>query len=221
MGFDKILIDTARMTTSTGTTPAISPMNQYCLGFILAGGRCTRMGKDKATVQLGGHTMLQTAHRLLHNTKVDEHFVVGGRFADLHEKVRGYGPGRAICDLISQAFNERDKRNGYALFMPIDMPLLTAMSLQNLIFLAQKNQRATYYNDHYLPLVAPLTAENVQQLLILSKQNQSPSVRSVLCTMGAMSTLFMGKANELANINSPEELKAIADLGLASASSHR
>lgn len=221
MDIDKILIDTTTMTTSKGTTPVVSSLNQYCLGFILAGGRSTRMGKDKATVQLGGHTMLQIAQHLCHNTTIEKHFVVGGRFADLHEKVGGYGPGRAICDLITQMFNERDRRNGYALFIPVDMPFLTAVSVQNLIYLAQTTQRAIYYKDHYLPLVAPLTAENVQQLQILSKQNQSPSVRSVLCTMGAMSTSFMGKDNELANINSPEELKTVAELGLARASSQR
>jgi molybdopterin-guanine dinucleotide biosynthesis protein A len=192
---------------------------QQCLGFILAGGRSSRMGTDKATVSVAGRSMLHTARDVMSQTQVHHHVVVGGRFADVHENAEGLGPGRAICELIMKSYSlciESDdyqtKRNdvkGYALFIPVDMPFLQPNTLTTLIQLAQQYQRAYFYEQYYLPLVVPISASNSMILSELVMQKPSPSVRNVINAVNASAAKYSGDEKEFANINSPAELAEV------------
>ncbi|MDB2330265.1 molybdenum cofactor guanylyltransferase [Alteromonas sp.] len=180
--------------------------HQHCLGFILAGGRSSRMGIDKAMVSVGGQTMLQIAHSVLHKAQIYQQFVVGGQYADINEKNKGLGPARAICDVLLEPNTVNAESNNYALFMPVDMPFLTSASLRKLLHLARKNRQAFYFKEHYLPFVTPWSVEMAQRLKGVSEAYPSPSVRNVLHAINAKSVTFSGELRELANINSPVEL---------------
>ena len=189
---------------------------QQCIGFILAGGRSSRMGKDKATVTVAGRSMLQTAHDLMSHTQVHHHVVVGGRFADVHENTQGLGPGRAICELVTHSYShylesedyltQSQAVKEYALFIPVDMPFLQPKNLTTLIKLSQQHQRAYFYEQYYLPLVVPITFSNSIILSELVMQTPSPSVRNVINAVGASAAKYRGDEKEFANINSPAEL---------------
>lgn len=189
---------------------------QQCTGFILAGGRSSRMGKDKATVTVAGRSMLQTAHDLMSHTQVHHQVVVGGRFADVHENTQGLGPGRAICELVTHSYShylesedylaQTQAIKGYALFIPVDMPFLQPNNVTTLIQLSQQHQCAYYYEQYYLPLVIPISFSNAIILSELVMQTPSPSVRNVIDAVNASAMKYSGDDKEFANINSPAEL---------------
>ena len=206
------------LVTTDDKSFAISP-TQHCIGFILAGGRSSRMGKDKATVSIAGRSMLETARDVMSHTQVHQYVVVGGRFADVHENTKGLGPGRAICELITHSYShcfesddyltQSEAVKGYALFIPVDMPFLQPNNLTTLIQLSQQHQRAYFYQQYYLPLVVPISASNSMILSELVTQKPSPSVRNVINAVSASAVKYRGDEKEFANINSPAELAEV------------
>ena len=177
----------------------------HSLGFILAGGSSRRMGSDKAQLKVGQQTMLDIASAVLRTAAVNKHFVVGGALADLVEQQSGQGPASAICDVLAR-FSAAAESKRLALFMPVDMPRLSVDSINTLLECARLNQQTVYYSAHYLPLVIPVTANTQESARTLIAADSSPSVRKLLASLNAQPIAFNGKADELVNINRPEEL---------------
>ena len=102
-------------------------------GIVLAGGRATRMGVDKATVVVGGIPLLQRTVELLRKV-ADDLIVVTrdqtGRLGDariISDEVTDRGPlGGLLTGL-------RTVGHPSALVIPVDMPLLTVDLLRYLI----------------------------------------------------------------------------------------
>ncbi|NVK57234.1 MAG: NTP transferase domain-containing protein [Alteromonadaceae bacterium] len=194
------------MCAVSGIQDLIEQPPHHCLGVILAGGRSSRMGKDKATVQIGQRTMLDITRSLLDAVPLNGHIVVGGDFADWTEQYRGNGPGRAICEVIANIAIPASSATAYVVFVPVDMPLLTPERLQQLIQLAKITRRAVYFNEHFLPLVVPVTPVICDSLGKLTQHYASPSVRRLLSIINAFAVTFTGAKQELSNINSPADL---------------
>jgi molybdenum cofactor guanylyltransferase len=101
-------------------------------GFVLAGGRSSRMGTDKALVELGGEPLIAHALRILRQAGLPAS-IAGGQaalaaFAPLVEDRRpGLGPLSGICAALAST----DAR--WAIFLPIDLPLLPASLLVSLL----------------------------------------------------------------------------------------
>lgn len=101
-------------------------------GFVLAGGRSTRMGKDKALLPYGGRPLVQHAVCLLRSAGLEPH-IVGSRpdlsvyapvVEDLHA---GYGPLGGIEAALASSMSE------WNVFLPVDLPLLPAVFVRYLI----------------------------------------------------------------------------------------
>jgi molybdopterin-guanine dinucleotide biosynthesis protein A len=94
-------------------------------GFVLAGGRSSRMGEDKALVQLGGQPLVAHALGILRQAGLAAS-VAGSRsplaaFAPVVEDSQSdLGPLGGVC----AAFSSTSVR--WAVFLPIDLPLLPA-----------------------------------------------------------------------------------------------
>jgi molybdopterin-guanine dinucleotide biosynthesis protein A len=97
--------------------------------YVLAGGRSTRMGRDKAMLPLAGKTLLARAVETL-RTVANEVVILGDRqdlqgadraVADLH-------PGRGPVGGMETALRDLAGRSGaeWACFLPVDMPFLPA-----------------------------------------------------------------------------------------------
>jgi len=100
---------------------ALSDVN----GYVLAGGKSSRMGRDKALLELAGKPLVQLAVEKLRQVCAQV-FVLGGRselagyaplVRDLHE---GCGPLGGIEAALEHSANE------WNLFMAVDMPFLPA-----------------------------------------------------------------------------------------------
>jgi molybdenum cofactor guanylyltransferase len=93
------------------------------VGFVLAGGRSSRMGADKALVQLGGQPLVAHALRILREAGLTVS-IAGGNpelatFASVVEdRQPGLGPLSGICSALAST------RAEWAVFTSVDLPLL-------------------------------------------------------------------------------------------------
>jgi molybdopterin-guanine dinucleotide biosynthesis protein A len=85
-------------------------------GFVLAGGKSTRMGRDKALLEWHGHTLLEHMVNLLREAADPVHVV--GRYP-LPDRLPGLGPLSGIATGLEAASTDA------SLFVAVDLPHLT------------------------------------------------------------------------------------------------
>lgn len=105
-----------------------------CAGFVLAGGLSSRMGTDKALVPLAGEPLITHALRILRRAGL-EPCIAGARsplahFAPVVED-DGQGPLSGICAALAST------QARWAVFLPVDQPLLPPSLLRELLWRAQ------------------------------------------------------------------------------------
>ncbi len=135
---------------------------------VLAGGKSSRMGQDKALLQWQGESLLQGALKLLQATGAQQVFVSGRPehalgVVDLRPHC---GPPGAVLSLLS-CLHERAQLDGAPmLLIPVDMPLLTLPTLQKLLTGAVAGRGARFRNQIF-PCILPASESlylHVQQL---------------------------------------------------------
>ena len=110
-------------------------------GFILAGGMSSRLGRDKALVELGGRPLLLRIHALLAKVVSRVTVVAPLRYAALHvnmipDEWPGYGPLGGIVTALRHTGLETPECE-WNLILGCDMPFLTK---EWLAYLAEKAQ---------------------------------------------------------------------------------
>jgi molybdopterin-guanine dinucleotide biosynthesis protein A len=140
--------------TTHSTTPAV-------YGLVLAGGRSTRMQRDKAALSYHGRTQLEWTVSLL-EPQVERAFVsvrsdqdhdpVRGRFSRIVDTHANLGPIAGI--LAAQA---RHPQVAW-LVLACDLPFLDASTLQHLLRARQPQRQATAYRSSHDDLPEPLCA---------------------------------------------------------------
>ena len=114
-------------------------MNQSLVGFVLAGGKSSRMGSDKAFLELGGGTLLARALRVLREVTPDVRIVGGrGKFGEFGTVIEDIycetGPLGAIHAGLRTSQAELN------LMLPVDLPLMRAEFLAWLCEKASQNK---------------------------------------------------------------------------------
>jgi molybdopterin-guanine dinucleotide biosynthesis protein A len=109
-----------------------SPVEPVAAGFVLAGGRSSRMGREKALVELGGRTLAARAVDLLGSSGLTA--TIAGARSDLQDlapvilyEAPDRGPLGGICAAMASTEAE------FAVFIPVDLPLLPASLLKYLL----------------------------------------------------------------------------------------
>lgn len=102
-------------------------------GIVLAGGRATSMGLDKASVEVGGVPLLQRAVELLHQ-------IAGELIVVTRDQTGSVGDARIISDEVKDRgplggllTGLRAAAGQSALVIPVDMPLLTVDLLRYVV----------------------------------------------------------------------------------------
>jgi molybdopterin-guanine dinucleotide biosynthesis protein A len=99
-------------------------------GYVMAGGMSSRMGRDKALLELAGKSLVFHAVTKLRRVCADVHIsssrseleAVAPLVRDLHERCGPLGGMEAALE---------HSRHDWNLFMPVDMPFLPSAFLQN------------------------------------------------------------------------------------------
>jgi molybdopterin-guanine dinucleotide biosynthesis protein A len=184
-------------------------------GFILAGGRSTRMGRDKAFLEFDGETFLDRARAILEgvcgNVSVvlnqDQRFVTG------IPVVRDEFEGRGALGGLHAAL--KSCQTQIAIVLAVDLPRVTPESVRNLADLAASFSK-------YLAVVPRQTDGRTQPLFAayrarfcvpvierLINENPTASARDFLDLIGPKyidQSKLSDDVNLLLNVNSPEDL---------------
>lgn len=123
-------------------------------GVVLAGGRSSRMGADKALLDYNGVSLVDHMAGLLNRTGLDDVYV-SGRMGEtcarsgcrcLQDSAPFAGPAAAIRDVLGRLVDYEG-----VLFVPVDMPFLTPDILQSLL----RYEEGAQYIEYPLPLYLP------------------------------------------------------------------
>lgn len=100
-------------------------------GFVLAGGQSSRMGRDKALVELAGRPLIVYALEALRGAGVSAQ-IAGARselsaFAPvIPDREENFGPLSGVCSSLAATQDE------FAVFLSVDLPLIPASLLAQL-----------------------------------------------------------------------------------------
>jgi molybdopterin-guanine dinucleotide biosynthesis protein A len=169
------------------------------VGLILAGGRSSRMGEDKALMTIDGETMLARSARILRDMDAGLVVMSGSRPGGIPDRWPETGPVGGIASAVEVL------PDGELLVIPVDMPRLGQSVLGPL--LADRSLRATRWAGHPLPMRLTLdasTREVLAQVMTLTGRDRSVSA---LQTRIGTTTLPLGGLDTrcLANCNTPDE----------------
>ena len=171
------------------------------LGVILAGGRSSRMGQDKSRLLVNGRTLLQHQQNILQQLGLET--VVSGPDG-IHDDIQGYpGPLAGIYSVVRQTPSDS------WLFVPVDLPLLTAATLNKLI--KHSSRQGCCFEHHPLPLLLQRSAELIPHLR--ERLTQTGAALSVRAFANSMNIEWLpltgGDERCLGNANNPQQWQSL------------
>lgn len=146
-------------------------MQKHTVGVVLAGGKSTRMGQDKALLSFQGETLLHHQVQLLR--PICDQVVVSGEYADfacVPDSMQGYGPITGIYSVAKQF------PNCSLLVVPVDMPLLTEAHLNLLL----TSEQSGFIEMHPLPAYFANHQRLISTIeMMLNSVNHDYSIRTL------------------------------------------
>ena len=170
---------------------------------LLAGGRSSRMGTDKALLPWGTGTLLAHMHALLRAAGARQVVVSGHRpeFDGVPDVQPDTGPMGALAQLSPCL------QDGHWLVVPVDMPLLTADLMQALLSV---DATCACVEDHTLPMALRLDT-GVRAVMddIGARTGRERSLRALQQRLQAVQLPASPWRAALRNSNTPEDWAAL------------
>lgn len=203
------------------STLSSSTLNNECLGVVLAGGLSSRMGRDKAQLQRGEKSllsMLDFSKQTLLDSGINN-IVVSGDNYDVPDKVKLSGPVGGILSVLAKYPHVKS-----LMILPVDLPFMSAKALADLRIKGELSQKATFFEDHNIPLYLPNNSY-VELFLVQAftkssnssrnnagersglgteRQKKGPSIKALLEQIPHQA-IKSSDANILFNTNTPEQ----------------
>lgn len=164
---------------------------------ILAGGRSSRMGRDKATLRLGARTMLSTIRRSAEVTGWAVRVI-------RRDSLPGHGPLGGVHEAL------RTSRAEAELLLACDMPFITAELLKRVVAAMGSRRNAVFSSDEGVagfPLVV-----RVSMLPLVERQIAAGrlSLQDLARVLGARLLPVRARdRHQLLNINTPAEWRQV------------
>lgn len=178
------------------------------IGIVMAGGKSTRMGQDKALLEIAGVTQLERCQQLLREAGCQQVYVSRNSADCIADALPERGPLGGLLSVL----HTLEQASQRLLIVPIDMPLLTADALCYLL----EQPQAAYYRT--APLPCKLThSEELQGYLTrqLTDPSGDWSIRSMLQAVAAQ-PLDWAYSYQLKNTNTPQQWRhAVEMLGVS------
>jgi molybdopterin-guanine dinucleotide biosynthesis protein A len=210
-------------------------------GYVLAGGESSRMQPedgarvDKALLPFGGETLLERALRKV-EAVCGNAAILGGP-SERCERLKAFG--RTVVDRMQEAGPMggvlaalEDANEEWVLVMPVDLPLLPASALEELVAAATDNCKPSVAvmsaQEHYQPLPVVLhrsAAAILAEALERGERKLMPVLRAAaetLCPLGIW-VVPVGELTDestggiwFTNVNTPDDLRAAEVVAIAS-----
>lgn len=164
--------------------------------LILAGGKSSRMGQDKASLQLHDHSLLQHMQQLATEAGASQVLISRNQTGFIQDTKPDQGPLAGILAALPHCEHQR------LLVLPIDTPLLSVPVLRLLV---QQPVKAAYFNHSPLPCVLP-HSKQLQHCIELLLHQQQRSVKQLLSTLNAVTVSI--DQQQLLNTNTPADWQA-------------
>lgn len=179
-------------------------------GAVLAGGKSSRMGKNKALLELNGRPLLRHAQEKLSALGADPVLVVGSQegCACIPDMWPSSGPVGGLCTLENATREGMKNAPALWLVLAVDQPFLQPSHLLPLLQAGQAAD-AAFFDGHPLPLVLHLHEKTRARLqeCAAALGRDSFSLRACLAPLHAI-CLPVPEQREFANINTPADWDA-------------
>lgn len=174
-------------------------MLENCIGIVLAGGKSSRMGQDKALLQHKHADMLSFSKQLLTDLGLKQVFVSGDNHG-VPDLVKEAGPIGGIYSVLQKSSCHA------ALILPIDLPLMTSKALAKLKQIGEMSSSACYFEQHSLPLYLPINGytDLFFKNAFKNFSGKGPSIRQLLAQI-PHKAISPENAQWLSNTNTPNE----------------
>lgn len=179
--------------------------HQFC-GVVLAGGRSSRMGQDKALLKLENETLLDRAKRILREAGAARVLVSGANrehgIADYFEEVGPLGGIHAVLRKTSLD----------VMVIPVDIPLMTFDMIKRLLPHSDPKSAqsvAITYKNYPVPAFIPNNSRTLQYIeQVLNDAVGDWSIKGLLKHLGHRE-IAVNYEQALSNVNTPEEWQAL------------
>ncbi len=179
-------------------------MNEIA-GAILAGGKSSRMGTDKASLRLYGKTFLQCMESILREGNIEDIYI--SHKDVIPDDIPEYGPLSGIHAIL----NNIPKQYNKIVFVPIDMPRLTALLIKKLISVPSKAP-LIHFKSYKMPFLLRRTGQWLTLAEKLLQNGKDVSLetfqKNIRCTFQIIPSSTEQKC--FLNINTSEEWRAFA-----------
>lgn len=196
--------------TASVNAPATAPLAAPLYGLVLAGGRSTRMQRDKAVLSYHGKTQLDRAMELIRPC-VARAFVsvrpdqvkdpVRAQYPQVIDTHENIGPVAGI--LAAQALHPE----AAWLVLACDLPFLDAATLEHLLWARQPDRQATAYRSSHDGLPEPLCAiyEPASRAAIAAYVESGKQCPRKFLIQSNVHLLEEPNPRALDNVNTPQE----------------
>lgn len=178
-------------------------------GIVLAGGRSSRMGRDKALLEWRGRPLLEHMRDLLSDAGAARVVISGTRpgydaIPDaIPDDIGDGGPAVALAQLVQRL------PDGVWLAVPLDMPLLAAPALHALV---AASADCAMFECHPLPM--SITLDSRTRALLAGIVELPPNQRSLRAIHHALAGVVLAPGAwdaSLIGCNTPEEWAALRE----------
>lgn len=166
-------------------------------GVVLAGGKSSRMGKDKSTLLFEGETFLQRSRRLLEDLGASTILISSNDNKGLPDIYTDCGPLSGIHAALHQT-------NNNLLIIPVDMPLITSAQLLLLLEEGVSNVEAAHYDRFPLPLYLANSKKVRSIIENILKTKANLSIRSLIAQVDNIQ-IPVSDSRVFSNVNTMED----------------
>lgn len=177
------------------------------VGVVLAGGKSSRMGQDKALLTLNDRSMLDRSIELLKQLGASEVIVCrnDGEPGSVPDVYPNLGPLSGVHSAIHTTELP-------LMLIPVDMPLLDIDNLSPILLNGLKTKRPCYYENQPMPAFIPNNTEARAYLeCCLSNFTGDKSMLSLKRFLQQQQgvTLVAKDKSKLINVNTPEQFSDV------------
>jgi len=179
-------------------------------GIILAGGKSTRMGSNKALLYYKNKRLIDHAMSLLEQTGIKD-IIVSGKISGYH-CVPDITPHQGPLGGINSTMLQIGNKSKQLLFIPVDMPLLTSNTTRHLLQNLHDFD-AVFYEHCPLPLVINFTSSiQIKLTKQLKERPEGGSIKDFLSNLHVTTLRHPDHIIlELLNINTQKDYSQLPD----------